>query len=320
VISDRYIYFLSPHCESLALEERLLADSPFRIRPIQVQSVDEVFQKPADAVAIITNTVPISAELASRLKSCKVITRLGVGYDIVDVKGCRNSGIEVCRVPDYGTEDVANHAVELLIALHRRLLVYHRDVQRGRWDFQVAGPIQRLRELHLGVFGLGRIGSEFAAKMHGFVKEIAGYDPGLSEDQISAKGVIPRQPDELYEQCDILSLHLPYTAANHHLISAQSIARMRRRPCVINVTRGGLIDTKALVAALRSGQIRGAGLDVLEDEPGVDPELLTCENVIVTPHAAWYSVQAEQQLRTKAIADILRVLYGQKPLYPVPSD
>jgi D-3-phosphoglycerate dehydrogenase / 2-oxoglutarate reductase len=316
---EQHIYFLSPRYESLALEERLLADSPFRIRQIQVQSADEVSQKAADAVAIITDTVPISAELASRLKSCKVITRLGVGYDIVDVKGCRSSGI-VCHVPDYGTEDVANHAVALLMALHRRLLVYHRDVQRGRWDFQVAGPIQRLRELHLGVFGLGRIGSEFAAKMHGFVKEISGYDPGLSEDQISAKGVIPRQADELYEQCDILSLHLPYTAANHHLISAQSIARMRRRPCVINVSRGGLIDTKALVAALRSGQISGAGLDVLEDEPRADPELLACENVIVTPHAAWYSVQAEQQLRTKAIADILRVLHGEKPLYPVPSD
>ncbi|HZC35032.1 MAG TPA: NAD(P)-dependent oxidoreductase, partial [Chthoniobacterales bacterium] len=176
-----------------------------------------------------------------------------------------------------------------------------------------------LRESHLGIFGLGRIGSDFAAKMKAFVNEVSGYDPGLTRNQIIDRGVTPRESRELFERCDILSLHLPYTPENHHLVSEKTIAQMRRKPLLINVSRGGLVDTKALVAGLRAGQISGAGLDVLEDEPEVDPELLECENVIVTPHAAWFSIQADQQLRTKAITDILRVLAGERPLYPVPQ-
>jgi D-3-phosphoglycerate dehydrogenase / 2-oxoglutarate reductase len=316
--TEKVIYFLNPTYPDLTLEAELLAGSRFRLTPLHVRSPEEVIEKGGDAVAIITVNTPISREIASRLKDCKVITRHGVGYEIVDAEGCRSLGIEVCHVPDYGTEDVANHAIALLMALHRRLLQYHRDVADGRWNCQSIGPIQRLRESHLGIFGLGRIGSDFAAKMKAFVSEVSGYDPGLSRNQIIGKGITPREPRELFEQCDILSLHLPYTPENHHLISEQSIGQMRRKPLLINVSRGGLVDTKALVAGLRAGQISGAGLDVLEDEPNVDPELLKCENVIVTPHAAWFSVQADQQLRTKAVTDILRVLAGEKPLYPVP--
>lgn len=316
---ERFIYFLNPGYADLTLEAELLADSGFRIVPLYIGSPEEVVEKAGDAAAIITVDTPISREIASRLKDCQVITRLGVGYEIVDADGCRSLGIEVCHVPDYGTEDVANHAIALLMAVHRRLLQYHRDVECGRWNFQATGPIQRLRELHLGIFGLGRIGSDFATKMKAFVNEVSGYDPGLSRKQISDKGITPREPRELFERCDILSLHLPYTAENHHLISDQSIAQMRRKPLLINVSRGGLVDTKALVAGLRAGHISGAGLDVLEGEPEVDPELLECENVIVTPHAAWFSVQADHQLRAKAITDILRVLAGEKPFYPVPG-
>jgi D-3-phosphoglycerate dehydrogenase len=317
--ADRFIYFLNPDYEDLALEKELLADSRFAIVPLQVESAEDVVEKAGDGVAVITVTTPISRHIASRLKNCKVVTRLGVGYEIIDVEGCRSLGIEVCHVPDYGTEDVANHAIALLMAVHRRLLLYQRDVEHGQWNFHAAGPIHRLRELHLGVFGLGRIGSDFAKKMKKFVKQISGYDPGLSRKQISDKEITPLEPKELFEQCDILSLHLPYTAESHHLISEQSIAQMRRNPLLINVSRGGLVDTKALIAALRSGQISGAGLDVLEAEPAIDPQLLECGNVIVTPHVAWFSVQADHQLRTKAITDILRVLAGEKPFYPVPG-
>ena len=317
--TKRPIYFLNPQYENLGLEEELLADSKFRIVAVQIGSEEELAQKAGDAVAIITAEVTITGDIASCLKDCKVITRLGVGYDILDVPGIRSAGIEVCYVPDYGTEDVANHAIALLMAVHRRLLVYNHDVQDGRWDFNVAGPIQRLRELELGVFGLGRIGSDFASKMKPLVKEVSGYDPGLTDKEITEKGITPRESKEIFEQCDILSLHLPYTPENHHLISEQSIDQMRRKPILINVSRGGLVHTKALVNALRSGQISGAGLDVLEAEPEIDQELLNCKNVIVTPHAAWFSVQAERQLRSKAIADILKVLAGEKPLYPVPA-
>ena len=163
------------------------------------------------------------------------------------------------------------------------------------------------------------IGSDFAGKMRIFVKDILGYDPNLSAAQLEAKGTIPSSAADIFLECEIISLHLPYTPASHHFISDREIGLMKRQPIVINVSRGGLIDTQALIRGLRSNQLSGAGLDVLETEPEIPQELLQFENVIVTPHAAWYSVEASEKLRRTAITDILRVLSGQKPHYPVPG-
>jgi D-3-phosphoglycerate dehydrogenase len=316
-LKNQRIYFLNPHYSDLSLERELLVGTGYDLVPIKVQGefIDEI----ADAAAVITNESPITEPLAAKLKNCKVITRLGVGFDVIDVQGCRKHGIEVCYVPDYGTEDVANHAIALLFAVHRHLSPYHRSVEKGRWDYKVGGTIHLLKELRLGIFGLGRIGSDFAGKMRIFVKEILGYDPNLSAVQLEAKGVIPSSPQDIFAQCELISLHLPYSAAMRHFISEREIALMQRKPIVINVSRGGLIDTQALIQGVRSNQLSGAGLDVLEHEPEIPEELLQLENVIVTPHAAWYSVEASNRLRRTAIADIIRVLSGQKPLYPVPG-
>ena len=169
------IYFLNPSYTNFWIEEELLSNTGFELVPVRFDdsSIDEI----ADAVAILTSTDPISRGIASRLRNCKVITRTGVGFDIIDVAACRGLGIEVCYVPDYGTEDVANHAIALLFALHRHLLQYHRSIANGLWDYRVAGEMHLLKELRLGVFGLGRIGSDFAGKMRPFVGEIMGYEP-----------------------------------------------------------------------------------------------------------------------------------------------
>jgi D-3-phosphoglycerate dehydrogenase len=315
-MKNQRIYFLNPHYADLSIERTLLAGTGFELVPITVQ--DELIDEIADAAAVMTNEVPITELLAAKLKNCKVITRLGVGFDVIDVRGCRKHGIEVCYVPDYGTEDVANHAVALLFAVHRHLLPYRRSVEQGRWDYKVGGTIHLLKELRLGIFGLGRIGSDFASKMRIFVKEILGYDPNLTAAQIEARGAIPSSPQDIFERCELISLHLPYTSESRHFISDREIGQMQRKPIVINVSRGGLVDTQALIRGLRSKQLSGAGLDVLEHEPEIPPELLQLENVIVTPHAAWYSVEASNKLRRTAITDIIRVLSGQKPLYPVP--
>ena len=272
----------------------------------------------ADAVAIMTHEVPITESVAAQLPNCKVVTRMGVGFDIIDVPGCRKYGIEVCYVPDYGTEDVANHAIALLFAVHRHLLQYHRSVEQGRWHFNVAGKIHLLKELRLGIFGLGRIGSDFAGKMRVFVKEILGYDPNLSNAAIVKKGARPSSPEEIFSECEIISLHLPYSPKSHHFVSDIEIDLMTKKPILINVSRGGLVDTQALIRGLRTNRLSGAGLDVLETEPKVEQELLQLENVIVTPHVAWFSVEASQKLRRTAMTDILRVLSRQAPQYPVP--
>jgi D-3-phosphoglycerate dehydrogenase len=279
----------------------------------------EIIGQIADAVAIMTHEVPINELIAAQLPNCKVVTRMGVGFEIIDVPGCRKNGIEVCYVPNYGTEDVANHAIALLFAVHRHLIQYHRSVEEGRWDFAVAGKIHLLKELRLGIFGLGRIGSDFARKMSVFVKEILGYDPYLSKAAIESKGVTPSSPEEIFSGCEIISFHLPFSPKSRHFVSHREIDLMTREPILINVSRGGLLDTQALIQGLRTNRLSGAGLDVLETEPKVEQELLQFDNVIITPHVAWFSIEASQKLRRTAIEDILRVLSGQVPLYPVPG-
>jgi D-3-phosphoglycerate dehydrogenase / 2-oxoglutarate reductase len=316
-MKDRRIYYLNPPYSDLSIEQELLAGTGFELIPVRVQG--ELIDQFADAVAIVTNEVPITESIAGQLPNCKVVTRMGVGFDIIDVPSCRKYGIEVCYVPDYGTEDVANHAIALLFAVHRHLLQYHRSVEQGRWDFKVAGKIHLLKELRLGIFGLGRIGSDFAGKMRVFVKEILGYDPNLSNAAIVKKGARPSSPEEIFSECEIISLHLPYSPNSHHFVSNREIDLMTKKPILINVSRGGLVDTQALIRGLRTNRLSGVGLDVLETEPKVEQELLQLENVIVTPHVAWFSVEASQKLRRTAMTDILRVLSGQAPHYPVPG-
>jgi len=316
-MKNQRIYFLNSHYGDLSIERELLAGTGFELVPVKVQG--EMIDEIADAAAVMTNEVPITEAMAAKLRNCKVITRMGVGFDVIDVPGCRKHGIEVCYVPDYGTEDVANHAIALLFAVHRHLLPYRRSVEQGRWEYKVGGTIHLLKSLRLGIFGLGRIGSDFAGKMRLFVKDILGYDPNLSGIQLEAKGTLPSSAEDIFSECEIISLHLPYSADSHHFISDRQIGLMKRKPIVINVSRGGLIDTQALIRGLESNQISGAGLDVLETEPEIPQKLLQFENVIVTPHAAWYSVEASNRLRRTAITDIIRVLSGQKPQYPVPG-
>jgi D-3-phosphoglycerate dehydrogenase / 2-oxoglutarate reductase len=311
------IYYLNPPYPDLSIEHELLAGTGFELIPLRVQG--EFIDQMADAAAVMTNEIPIGESIAARLHNCKVITRMGVGFDIIDVPGCRKHGIEVCYVPDYGTEDVANHAIALLFAVHRHLLQFHRSVDQGQWDFKVAGKIHLLKALRLGIFGLGRIGSDFAGKMRIFVKEILGYDPVLAKAALESKGARPSSPEEIFSECDIISLHLPYSPKSHHFISDREIDLMARKPILINVSRGGLVDTQALIRGLRTDRLSGAGLDVLESEPKVEQELLQFENVIVTPHVAWFSVEASEKLRRTAMTDILRVLSGERPRYPVPG-
>jgi D-3-phosphoglycerate dehydrogenase / 2-oxoglutarate reductase len=172
-------------------------------------------------------------------------------------------------VPDYGTEEVANHAHALCFAVYRRVLEYDRSVREGRWGYQVSCPIHQLSTLCAGVLGLGRIGSAFADGMKPFVREVVAF------------------------------------------------ALMKRKPILINVSRGGLIDSGALVRALRTGQISGAGLDVFEDEPQVPADFLGLENVVLSPHLAWYSEEGNVQLRRSSVEEIVRVLTGKNPKNPV---
>jgi D-3-phosphoglycerate dehydrogenase len=311
------ICYLNPPYTDLSFENQLLQGTDIELVATVVKNSDDALRAAKDADAILTAVVPVDANLIDHLQKCRVIVRLGVGYDIVDLASCRKKGIQVCNVPDYGTEEVANHAMALLFAVHRRILSYDRNVRNHLWGHVLPWPIHRLSTLRVGVLGLGRIGSSFARSIKPFVRDVVGFDPFLAADRIEAKGVERMSLESLFETSDIISLHLPLSEESHHLISAGAIAQMKRRPIIINVSRGGLIDGAALAQALESGKLSGAGIDVFEDEPNVRAELLALENIVLTPHVAWYSEEADLQLRRSAIEEIVRVLAGQPPKNPV---
>lgn len=309
------IVLLKPGFIDFSVEHKLLSSTPYEF--VVVFDGTKIISHISNplVVAIITVHTLFTADVVQCISpNCRVITRLGVGFDDIDVKACLQRNITVCYVPDYGTNEVADHTVALLFAAHRRLSVFHRSVvEQKRWDVKAAGDdLHSLNTLNLGIIGIGRIGSCFARKMGPFVKEIFTYDIAVPSTCSSV--------DEIFDQCDIISLHIPLTEANRHFISSDAFNRMKKRPILIKTSRGAVVETKALIQALKSGQISYAALDVIENEPELDPELLKLDRIQLTPHVAWRTQESEVNLRTKAIQDILRVLNGEPPIYRVPVE
>jgi D-3-phosphoglycerate dehydrogenase / 2-oxoglutarate reductase len=311
------IFYLNPQYSDLSVENEVLAGTNIELLPFRVKNEADVFSVAGAADALLTAYVPVGARVVARLDHCKVIVRLGVGYEIIDVKSCKERGILVCNVPDYGTEEVANHAIALCFAVHRRILPYDRKVGDGEWGHELPWPIPRLSTLRVGILGLGRIGTTFAKRIQPFVREVVAFDPFLPEAQFAALGIGSATRRHIFRTCDIISLHLPLSEENRHLINDDAIAQMERKPILLNVSRGGLVDSAALLRGLRSGQISGAGIDVFEEEPHVPPEYFGLKNIVLSPHVAWYSEEASLQLRRSAIEEIVRVLTGHPPKNPV---
>jgi phosphoglycerate dehydrogenase-like enzyme len=236
----------------------------------------------------------------------------------VDLPAASRHGVIVCNVPDYGTEEVADHAIMFLLALTRRLLPCHQDIRAGTWHYQSALGTPRLRGKTLGLIGCGRIGTATALRARALGLDVVFFDPYLRQGMDKALGIRrAHELDELLEQSHFISLHCYLDESTRHIINAQTIARMRPGVIVINTARGPCIDETALLAALESGQVAAAGLDVVEHEPLDNEPLRRHPNVLLTPHSAFYSVEGFVELRTKAAEEVRRVLLGQPPRNPV---
>jgi len=305
------LFYLNPTYSNLDLEEKVLKSTGIELVRFKAGSDADIESMGDQIDAILTDTTPITRQTVGYLKRCKIVVRLGVGFDIVDRVACRERGIIVCNVPDYGVEEVANHAVALLFAVHRRLFSYDEKVRQKGWGFQVEWPIRRLSKQKVGVVGIGRIGAQFAARIKPFVHEVSAYDPGLTPDQIEERGATPEALRPLLESADLISLHLPLSERTHHLINNETISWMQRQPILINVSRGGLIDSAALAAGLRERKLSGAGLDVFEHEPSVPNEYFDLPSVVLSPHIAWYSEESSEQLRVSAVQQIADFLTGK---------
>jgi D-3-phosphoglycerate dehydrogenase/C-terminal binding protein len=276
----------------------------------------------ADAL-IVFHTIRISASSIRRLQKCRAIVRCGVGYDNVDLAAAGAKGIYVCNVPDYGTEEVADHAMALMLACARGLPLTEKGLRKtlAPWNFLAASPLRRLAGATLGIIGLGRIGTAVALRAKGFRLKIVACDPYLPDGYDKALGVTMVPLDELMAVSDIVSVHTPLTPETTQIVGAAQLAKMKPHGILINTARGKCVDVQAVAESLRDGKIGGAGLDVLPDEPPAkdDPIVRLWQqddspvNSIVTPHNAFYTEQSREEMRTKAAMEVRRVLIGEKP-------
>jgi D-3-phosphoglycerate dehydrogenase len=265
-----------------------------------------------DAVAILAGPIiPLDRAHLERLESCLAVVRYGVGLDNVDIDVAQELGIAVGNVPEYGHEEISNHAIALLLALSRKLFAFDAAVRRGGTGIPAPQSVARLSRRTLGLVGYGRIGRRVAEKARAFGLEVVAYDPYAS----TADGVELLGLDELLRRADVLSLHVPLTPETRHMIGARELALLKPDSLVINIGRGGLVDEDALVAALHSGHIAGAALDVTEIEPlPLSSPLLDAPNVILTPHVAWVSEVALSDLKRLTAENALRLIGAREPV------
>jgi D-3-phosphoglycerate dehydrogenase len=272
----------------------------------------------ADAILLFHDLSILSDLTFARAPRCQCVVRAGVGYNNVDVDSATRHGVVVCNVPDYGTEEVADHAIMFLLALARRLVISHQAIREGTWDHRTAVGAPRLRGRTFGVVGCGRIGTAAALRAKALGLDVVFYDPYLRQGMDKALGIRRvHRLDELLEQSHFVSLHCYLDASTRHLINARTIARMRPGAMLINTARGPLVDEAALLDALDSGHLSSAGLDVVEREPLDNERLRHHPNILLTPHTAFYSVEGYNELRTKTAEEVRRILLGEQPRNPV---
>ncbi|WP_415184682.1 C-terminal binding protein [Phaeovulum sp.] len=279
----------------------------------QCKAEDETLAAVQGAQAVLNNFAPMTRKVMAALAPGAVVVRYGVGVDNVDLVAAKDLGVRVCNVPDYGVEEVADHATAFSLALARKLGSFDSGIRSGEWKIaSMVSGLRSLRDTTVGLIGMGRIARAYAARMAVFGCKITGFDPYVSDEDAKAAGITPLARDEVIASANILSLHLPFTPQTRHLINAAAIATMPAGAIVINCSRGGLIDEDALAAALVSGQLSGAGLDVFEKEPLPDASpLRKAPNVLMSPHAAFYSDASVRALQRLASEEALRGLRGE---------
>ena len=303
---------------SFVPEEEVLNKLGIELTFAQCKTEEDVIEACKDADALINQYAPISRKVIEKLEKCKVISRYGVGFNTIDVEAATEKGIIVGNVTDYCLDEVSNHAMALILSNARKVTLLNNAVKNGNWDFKVAVPIFRLKGRTLGLVGFGNIPQTVAKKAQAFDLKVIAYDPFVSEEVAASKNVELVTLDELCERSDFISVHVPLNQHTEKMISHEQFDKMRKEAFIINTARGPIIDEQALIEALQEGKIAGAGLDVLETEPiNPDNPLLKMDNVIINPHSAFYSVEAELELKRKTAENVADVLSGYYPTYLV---
>ncbi len=311
----------------VAVETEILEAAGAEVIALQAKRQEDLFDLAPHCAAMMNQYARIGKETITRMRNCEVIARYGVGVDIVDVGTATEKGILVTNVQNYCTEEVADHAIALWLTLARKLPDYDRATHAGVWQWQSGQPVYRLRGRTMGVVSLGKIGQAIVARAQSFGVTVIAYDPYLPREVAAKIGVELVSKPELLARSDYILMQAPMTPNTHHFLSDAEFSVMKPGAILVNTGRGPTVDNKALFRALTEGHLAAAGLDDPEEEPAKranwtpdDNPLFTLPNVLVTPHAAYYSEESIHAARVTAATQVAKVLTGQKPDYTVNAD
>lgn len=317
--SDGSVVVAGASFPSLEVERSLLEPLGCTIVDKRFAGDDEALEACRTAVAVMTDYFVCDAARIATFGECRVICQYGAGLNQVDVAAATAAGIYVTHTPDYCSEELGDHAMALILASMRRIVRFDRNIRAGRWDYNDGMPMRRLAACTLGLVGFGRAARAVAVRAQGFGMTVIAHDPLVADDAFAAAGV--RRAGELAEvltSADVVSVHVPLVQSTQHLIGAEQLALLRDGAFIVNTSRGGVIDQRALAAELATGRLGGAGLDVLEHEPpAADEPLLSLEDAVLTPHTAFLSVESLDLLQNRAGAEVARVLTGGVPVHGV---
>ena len=305
----------------VTLETDVIEDAGFRLvtGPAKPAAAGVIAALAAEhqPAAIMTNWAPVSAAAIAATRELRIVARLGVGLDNIAVDEATRRGIWVTNVPDYCIEEVSDHAIAMVLAWARGIIPFDREVKAGRWE-PASARLRRVRDLTCGIIGFGRTGRRTAEKLHGFGVRLLTHTRSahkIAGGDVGPDGIEMTPLEDLLRRSDVVIVHVPLAADTRHLLDRERFALMKSGAFLVNVSRGAVIDTSALIDALGGGRLAGAALDVLEDEPHVPPGLLR-PDVILTPHVAFSSEASLREVRRKASEEVVRVLRGEQPRQP----
>ncbi len=295
-------------------EARILAEVGARLVEAKDGDEAELLALVPEADAILTCFAHVTPEVVRAGLKLQVIGRYGIGVDNIAVDQATCCGIPVTNVPAYCLDEVAEHALALMLACARKVCRYDAAVREGEWALRTGMPIYRVHGRTLGILGLGKIGQTLAGKARGLGLRLMACDPYQPRDVFEQHGVEPVGLDDLFARADFVSVHMPLTSETRQLVNAERLRRMRPSAFLVNTSRGGVIDQEALLRALAEGWIAGAALDVFEPERlPADHPLLAQPNLIATPHVAFYSEESVVELEVKAAQNVAAILAGRRP-------
>ena len=300
-------------------QSEILESAGARVKVLDERTEAAVIEAVSDAEGLIVDSVtPVTARVLESSEVLEVVGRAGIGVDNVDLVAAAEQGITVVHVPDYCLDEVSTHALSLLLACARNVPLHDRRVKEGTWDWREGRPLRRMRGRTLGLAGFGGIARRLASKVRAYGMEVIAYDPYVKATEMDHFGVERVGFEELLDRLDYLSVHVPLYGESEGMFSTEAFERMSDDAIVVNTARGPVVDQDALLDALEAGEVARAGLDVLETEPpDPDDPLLAREDVVVSPHTAWYSEESRRDLSRGVASDVAAVIDGEPPTNPV---